>query len=247
MDADDVARPTRLERQLELMESTPALTGCGCGVEYFPEDRVRAGARRYERWINAAVTPDQIEQALFVECPIPHPTFFLRADRVAAVGGYRDPGWPEDYDLVLRLWMAGGRFGKVPEPLLRWREGATRLSRRHPRYAPDAFRRCKADYLSRTFLAEGRTAVIWGAGPVGKGLSRALATAGSRIEAFVDVDPRKVGQEIHGVPVLAPREALLRKGPLHLAAVGKGRGRAAIRALLEHAGMRVLADFLEAA
>jgi cellulose synthase/poly-beta-1,6-N-acetylglucosamine synthase-like glycosyltransferase len=247
MDADDVAEPERLRRQLELMEAEPTLAGCGCGVRYSPADQVRDGARRYERWINAAVTPDEIEASIFVECPLAHPTFFMSAKAVQSVGGYRERGWPEDYDLVLRMWRAGASFGKVPDVLHRWREGPDRLSRAHASYTPGAFLDCKVHHLTATLLPEGRDAVIWGAGPVGKTLSRALDARGRKVAAFVELDPRKIGQEIHGAPVLDTESALRLRGPLHLPAVGQAGARTRITALLTDAGMLVLDDFVAVA
>ncbi|HUF76073.1 MAG TPA: glycosyltransferase [Longimicrobiales bacterium] len=252
MDADDISEPTRLAAQLALMERDPSLVACGCAVTYFPEDRVREGALRYQEWINAAVTPEEIAREMFVECPLAHPTFFLSASAVDAVGGYRDPGWPEDYDLVLRLWAAGGRLGKVPEPLLRWREGPDRLSRIDPRYGPEAFLACKVHHL-RTALLDGRDGVVvWGAGPVGKAAARALLGTGVAVRAFVELDPRKIGQEIHGAPVLdveagvrvGRAEGPQRARPLHLAAVGQPGARERIRATLREAGLRELEDFV---
>jgi hypothetical protein len=264
MDADDISEPTRLAAQLALMEAEPTLAACGCGIAYFHAERVRDGAVRYQEWINATVTPDEISRDLFVECPLAHPTFFLRAHTVDAVGGYRDCGWPEDYDLVLRLWSGGGRLGKVAEPLLRWREGPGRLSRTDPRYRPDAFLACKVDHLRRTLL-QGRTGVVvWGAGPVGKAAARAFQAAGVTVRAFVELDPRKIGQEIHGAPVLAlqegvrigpdigpdkgvggsPSEAAEAAWPLHLAAVGQPGARRRIRTTLQEAGLRELEDFV---
>jgi hypothetical protein len=243
MDADDVSHPERLARQLALMEASPDLVGCGCRVEYFPREAVRDGARRYERWLNASATPDEIACAIFVECPLAHPTFFLRAAAVEAVGGYRREPWPEDYDLLLRLWAAGGRLAKVPETLLFWREGPERLSRTDPTYGAEAFVACKAHHLARTLLSGGRPAVIWGAGPVGKRFARALAPLGVRVEAFVELDPRKIGQSIHGAPVVDTGAGLGIRGPLHLAAVGQPGARRRLEALLAGAGLRPLEDF----
>ena len=106
------------------------------------------------------------ERDLFVECPIPHPSLVVRTAAFERVGGYRDTEWPEDYDLVLRLWQEGYRLGKVPEVLLEWREGDQRLSRTDPRYGEEAFRRCKVHYLGHRLA--GRSVVVWGAGPVGR-------------------------------------------------------------------------------
>jgi GT2 family glycosyltransferase len=241
MDADDVALPNRLAAQRALMEADPTLSACGGGVRYVPRDAVRGGALRYERWLNALTTPEAIARDLFVECPLAHPTFFMRADAVAAVGGYRDRGWPEDYDLLLRLWRAGGRMTSVPEVVLHWREGAGRLSRVHPAYGADAFRRCKAHHLAASLLA-GRDAVVWGAGPTGKAFARALAREGVRTRAFVDLDPRKIGQVIQDAPVLAPADLKREPGVFCVAAVGQPGAREEIRATLRAGGWREGAD-----
>lgn len=247
MDADDVCAPDRLERQLTFLESAPELDGCGTLVEYVPRERVRAGSRRYERWINGLVRAEEIERDLFVECPLPHPTFFLRTGAVEAVGGYRDRGWPEDYDLVLRLWTAGARFGKVARVLLWWREGPDRLSRRHPSYSADAFRRCKVHFLRRTLLREREGVVIWGAGPTGKAFGRVLRRAGVALRAWVEVDPRKIGQEIHGAPVVDRDGATGFPGALHLGAVGQPGARSRIREEAGELGLVEMEDFVAVA
>ena len=247
MDADDVTAPERLARQFELMETDPELAACGSGIAYFPRDGLRDGTLRYEAWLNGAVTPDEIARAIFVECPLAHPTFFLRAEALTQIGGYRDLGWPEDYDLVLRLWRAGYSLGKVPDVLHHWRDRPERLSRTHPAYTPAAFLSCKVHHLRASLLPPHRAAVIWGAGPVGKTWARALQAAGSTVEAFVELDPRKIGQNIHGAPVLDTHAALERRGALHLAAVGQPGARDRIVELLEGAGHRPAEDFVPVA
>lgn len=247
MDADDVAEPGRFEAQFEYLSKRAEVAGCGCGVVYFPSEVVRGGARRYESWINSVTTPEQVAASMFVECPLAHPTFFMRASAVEAVGGYVDRGWPEDYDLVLRLWAAGHALGKVSAVLHRWRERADRLSRTDVRYSPEAFLACKVHYLRRTLLSGERAAVIWGSGPVGKALARALLRAGTPVEAFVDLDPRKIGQEIHGAIVLDPAEGAALRGPLHLGAVGQVGARDRIVSQLLRAGHEQIRDFVSVA
>lgn len=247
MDADDIALPGRLKAQVALMESDPRVVASGTGVEYFPRGRVKEGALRYEKWINSLTSHEAMVRDLFVECPLAHPTLMMRADALDLVGGYRDRGWPEDYDLVLRLWEAGGRFGKVPEVLLRWREGEDRLSRTHPAYAEEAFRRCKVHFLLQTHLAEDRGVVIWGAGPVGKAFARELKGQGGRLRAFVDLSPRKEGQEVHGVRVFHPKEARRFPSEFHLAAVAQPGARAEIRRALQALGKVEIRDFVAVA
>jgi hypothetical protein len=229
------------------MEADPELVLCGCGVRYFPREAVRGGALRYERWLNGLTGSAALERDLFVECPLAHPTFFLRADALAAAGGYRDRGWPEDYDLILRLWRAGGKLGTVPEVLLDWREGPERLSRTQPAYGPDAFRRCKAHHLARSLLSGRDGAVVWGAGPTGKTFARALAAEGVRLRAFVDLDPDKIGQEIHGAPVIEPDGIARFTGAFCAAAVGQPGAREEIRAALAGRGWEEGRDFVAVA
>ncbi len=236
MDADDIAMPERLERQVAFLDANPDVAACGTRVRYIPRHLVRDGARRYEHWINGLVLPDEIERDLFVECPIPHPSLVVRRTAFEQAGGYQDTGWPEDYDLVLRLWQQGGRLGKVPEVLLKWREGGERLSRTDPRYGEDAFRRCKVHYLKRRIT--GRPVVVWGAGPVGKAFARTLQAAGEQVVAFVDLDPRKIGQTIYGAPVIRPSDIEQHRGAYVVGAVGSADARAEIRRALAAAGFR---------
>ena len=221
---------------MALLAARPDVAVASCLVRVVRAGGVAGGWRRYERWINALVEPDDIAREIFVECPIPHPTLMVRRTVLAAIGGYRDPGWPEDYDLVLRLWAGGHRLGKVGDVLLDWRESVERLSRTDPRYGEDAFRRCKIHYLGHRIA--GREVVVWGAGPVGKAFARALQEAGHRVVAFVELDPRKVGQEIHGAPVIAPPAVRGYREAFCVAAVGAAGARDDIRATLTLAGWR---------
>ncbi len=242
MDADDVAHPERLAAQLALLESRPGLAGCGTGIRFFPRSALGSGYRRYERWLNGLTEPADVARDLFVECPIAHPTLVLRRGAFDAIGGYRAVEWPEDYDLVLRLHAAGLQLANVDRPLLDWRVHSRRLSVTSERYATSAFQRCKAHYLVRAFLPPGREIVIWGAGRVGKGFARRFAEqeGAPPIEAFVDLDPRKIGQVIHGAPVLDPGELTDRLSPATyvLVAVGSPGARAQIRDALDAMGLR---------
>ena len=234
MGADDVARPHRLEAQLTALREE-GLDACGGGVEYFPD--ATDGLRRYERWLNSLTTVEAAARDLFVECPIGHPTLFARADAVS----YRPVDWPEDYDLVLRLWAAGGRFRNVDDVVLDWRDHPARLARTDERYSLTAFARCKVHYL-REHVLRGRPTVVWGSGPVGKLHARVLLDAGVEVTAFVDVDERKIGKRIYGIPVVAhddgPRDGFV------LGAVAGEVARARLRELAREHGRREGDDFV---
>ena len=194
--------------------------------------------RAYVEWSNGLLDHDQIVRDLFVESPLVHPTVMMRASALRGLGGCRAFDGPEDYDLWLRAHAARLRFGKIGEPLLWWRDRPERLTRVDPRYAPAPFLALKIEHLERTHLEPGRAAVIWGAGKIGKGWARALRARGRSVAGFVEVDPAKIGQRIHGAPVVGVALAGRFEGALHLAAVGQRGARARIRAEAARLGIR---------
>jgi glycosyltransferase involved in cell wall biosynthesis len=227
MDADDVAREDRLERQARRLDEDAAVDVLGSRVSVDPG--TPAGMCTYVEWSNALLEHDAIVADLFVESPLVHPSVMVRHGVLRSLGGWRAFDGPEDYDLWLRAQAAGFRFGKVPEPLLLWRDRPTRLTRTDPRYAAARFLALKIESLERLHLQAARPLVIWGAGRIGKRWARELQARGHLVAAFVEVDPAKIGQRIHGAPVLGVLDASGAKGALHLAAVGQPGARARIR------------------
>ena len=73
--------------------------------------------------------------------------------------------------------------------------------------------------------------LVWGAGREGKPWLRALAASAELEDRAVDVDPRKLGQRIHGCRIIPPAElGPPRPDRLVLVAVGSPGARAEIRA-----------------
>ncbi|UCE87193.1 MAG: glycosyltransferase family 2 protein, partial [Deltaproteobacteria bacterium] len=205
MDADDLMHRERLRAQLAWLRAHPDLGAVGCHVRLFPRARLREGLREYERWLNAIDSPERVRREAFVECPVAHPTLAIRRALLETFG-YRDRGWPEDYDLVLRLLGAGHAIGVVPRRLVAWRDRAERLSRTSDRYAIERFTACKAEFLAAGFLAGSERYVLWGYGGTGKALRRALLAHGRRPAHIVELHPGRLGERIHGAPVIPPHE-----------------------------------------
>jgi glycosyltransferase involved in cell wall biosynthesis len=115
MDADDVSRPDRFERQMAELDSRDLdLLGAGLAefvgtVEFVVATRtppVGEAIRRRARWAQ----------------PFYHPTVIYRRSTVLQAGGYpTDAGRIEDYVLFARMLVAGARADNVPEPLLYYR------------------------------------------------------------------------------------------------------------------------------
>ena len=142
MDADDLMHRDRLRLQADALDANPDLAGIGSHVRLFPRSALGDGMRAYERWLASIDSPRRVREEAFVECPIAHPTLALRTE-IARELGYRDRGWPEDYDLLLRLLASGRELGVVPRRLLGWRHTPNRLSQTSPVYANDRFTACK--------------------------------------------------------------------------------------------------------
>ncbi|MCL4845353.1 MAG: glycosyltransferase [Acidobacteria bacterium] len=246
MDADDIMHRDRLGAQVELLDRHPHLAAVGCHVRLWPRTGLTDGRRAYERWLLSIRDAGAVRAEAFVECPVAHPTLLVRRD-VLRLFGYRDAGWPEDYDLVLRLLAAGHEIGMVPRRLVSWRDHPGRLSRLDSTYSLDRFTACKAEFLAMGFLQGHARYVLWGYGSTGKALARALAEHGKQPSAIVDVHPRRMGQRIGGVPVVPP-DALAGLRPPRLVVSVAGPGpRALIRDALATMGFVELRDFVCAA
>lgn len=251
MDADDRMRPDRLARQATLLESRPDISVAGSLVEIFAEGRVGEGMKVYEAWLNSLVEPGDIAREIFIESPIAHPSAMVRRDELVELGGYRDAGWPEDYDLWLRYHAAGRRFAKVPEVLLYWREHAGRLTHKDARYSVENFLRVKAHFLVDGPLQDRDGLIVWGAGQTGRRLSKHLVRMGRRVDAFVDISPRKIGGRMREAPVIGPEELLSTwnrfRRPILIVAVSSRGARKLIRQALTDSGLTEVEDYLCAA
>ena len=251
MDSDDLAEPARLERQLEMLHARPDLAAVGTLVAGYPPDQLAEGFRLYIEWQNRLVEPEAIAREIFIESPLVHSSVAIRRDWLDRVGGYEEHGWAEDYDLWLRMHLAGARFAKVPEVLLHWRDHPRRLTRTDSRYAVENFLRAKSRYLLQGPLSTRDAVILWGAGQMGRRLAKHLERSGAPLVAFVDIDPRKVGRERRGCPILAPDmlPELWRRysRPALLACVGSRGARQLIRDQLRAIGLEEGEDWWAAA
>jgi len=231
MDADDIAYPDRLRAEVELLASDPRLGAVATRVRAIDLDggAPGEGLARYVAWQNGLITAADHARELFVESPLCHPSVVLRRAALDEVGGWRDFDGPEDYELWLRLDAAGWRLAKVPEVLLDWRHAPGRLTFTDPRYALPRLVATKAPFVAGAIRARRRPFVVWGAGPTGKRLARALEPHGVRPAAFLDIDPRKVGRVARGTPIVAPSAAAV-AGHTVVVAVGARGARDEIRA-----------------
>lgn len=162
----------------------------------------------------------------------------LRRSLLAEVDGYREFAGPEDYELFLRCAAHGHALAKLPEVLLWWRHHPARATFNQARYGLARFREVKAPYLARTLRESGRARVaLWGAGPTGRRLARALHAQGVRVGMFIDIDPAKIGRRAQGVRI-DNVDVLDCERDVVVVAVGARGARELIRAELTRRGFR---------
>lgn len=240
MDADDIAHPHRLKSQWQYAQRS----GCNLVSGWVRIVDLKGNPvktmQRYETWLNSLTQHERIMAHRFVELPLPNPS--ILAKRSLFQNGCRKGPFPEDYDHWLNvLSKPGVKAGKVRSIILDWRDHSKRLTRSDHRYSNQAFIDCKRTHLLKGPLKRRKRVAIWGAGQTGKPWLRWLLEEGFDVPYVVDISPRKIGQTIHGVTVLAPEELpkASKSSPLMLGAVGAAGARKQIRAFLNSKGYSV--------
>jgi glycosyltransferase involved in cell wall biosynthesis len=122
MDADDVAYPARLERQVAFLAANPEADLVGCSMLVFGQDGAPRGKRRAPPGHEEIVM-----RPLASFFPLFHPTWIGRTEWFRRYGGYRLPARRcEDQDLLLRAHRRS-TFANLPDILLGYREERVRL------------------------------------------------------------------------------------------------------------------------
>lgn len=240
MDADDECDPRRLALSLAALEAEPSLSGVGTQVELFRDDcPVSPNLQRYAQWLNSLTTADALFADRLVESPLCNPSITLRREAFEWAGGWREGDFPEDWDLFLRLLQSGRQLRCLEHRLFRWRDHEARVTRTDPRYELERHLDLKARFLKPLLQ---RPISVWGAGEIGLKLARRLGG----VDRFIDVNPRKIGMQIDGAPVVGLDDVGPPKGHL-VAAVGAKGARENIRVFLRTAGWVEGRDFTCAA
>ena len=208
MDADDRCHPDRIKLQRDYLVKNPEVAVVGSLVKGFPAGQIGEGFQIYYEWLNSLITHEDISREIFVESPIANPCATFRKEWMDKLGGYQDKGWPEDYDLWLRFYIAGARFAKIPKVLLEWREHPDRLTHQDSRYSVENFLRAKAHYIAKGPAKDRDAVLVWGAGMTGRRLSKHLVREELPLVAFIEVDEKKIGNTRRGKPIIGVGELM---------------------------------------
>jgi hypothetical protein len=137
----------------------------------------------------------------------------------------------------------GIHFARLPQTLFFWRDHPERATRSMDEYSSSAFRSCKLHHLLQGYLQKTAEVVIAGAGVEARAWQRQLAKAGISVSHWLDVDPRKIGRNLHGAPVTLPEDLNLCDRKM-IVAIGVRGAREQFRGVAEKMGWREGEDFV---
>ncbi len=125
MDTDDIAKPDRFEKQLEIFHRYPEIDVCSAWIDEFVNDvssiiSVRKLPEHHDDIVHFAKSRN----------PINHPVVMFKKHAVLAAGGYKHFPLFEDYYLWVRMILNGARFYNIRESLLYFRCSPDMFKRR---------------------------------------------------------------------------------------------------------------------
>lgn len=238
MDADDISFPDRLKWQVDRLESDSSLCLVSGLVEYMGEES-NEGFIHYVDWLNSIQTNEDIYLNQFVEFPVANPSLMIRKSVFEKHGRYEDGDFPEDYEFFLRLQSNRVRMEKISQPVLKWRDFESRLTRTDPRYSQDAFFRIKAKYLASWLQKKNPhypNVFIWGAGRLSRRRSDYLLNEGINVLSYVDL--KKGKRIIHYTELPDPGSCFV------VSYVANRGARGEIRSFLNERGFKEGIDYI---
>ncbi len=200
MDADDWSFPDRLEKQVHFLENNLNYGAVAGLAEHIGNPETTAGFSRYVDWSNSVQTYEELTCKQFIEMPLVNPTAMWRKETGEKYGLYKKGNFPEDYEMWLRWLSKGVKIKKLPEPVLKWYDSPTRLTRTQEIYSDKSFYKIKSQYLAMWLEKNNPfypNVVVWGASKISRRRAKLLVKHGIEITAYIDIKrSRQIDKEI---------------------------------------------------
>lgn len=143
IDADDIAYPTRFEKQINFLENNLDVDVLGTSMELFGDAN---GMKTYP------CEHATIVRNMAFTTTLANPTVAIRASALAKVNGYFGLKYAEDLDLWLSLARTGSKFANMIEPLTKYRIHETQTRGKLEAYASAAAVILKHGLMTRDII-----------------------------------------------------------------------------------------------
>lgn len=120
MDADDICKPDRFEKQANYIAAQPEISIIGSWIDEYDEHmKAKTGVRKVPE------THDEIRNYAKWRCPFNHMTVMYKTEAVRELGKYRNYGAVgDDYELWARFLLSGYKAANIQESLVNARTGS---------------------------------------------------------------------------------------------------------------------------
>lgn len=196
MDADDIMPPQKLQVLTNLLNLQPDDCVATGKVKYFTKGTIQLGFKNYEHWLNQLINFDNHWEEIYKECVIPSPCWMMKRAVFEKIGAFKSTQYPEDYDLVWRMFLNQLRVVSSKEILHLWRDHALRASRNLEVYKSQTYFDLKIGYMMKTKQFNDTNIFLWGAGKKGKALAKILGSNNINFEWYSN-NPKKIGFNIY--------------------------------------------------
>lgn len=125
MDTDDIMKPTRCEKQLNIFNNNSEFSIVGTQIDEFIN---QPGDSKTSRVVPSE--HDEIIRFSRRRNPFNHPSIMYKKSIVLKYNGYRDIRRNQDFDLFVRMLVGGEKAHNIDEALLYFRANEDNLKRR---------------------------------------------------------------------------------------------------------------------
>jgi len=198
MDADDLMPVNKLSNLLKALEEKGTGHVATGKVKYF--DALGEGFKNYEQWLNKLIDENSHRAHLYKECVIASPNWMLYRKDFERIGAFDSAVYPEDYELVFRMFSGGLKVAAVNEVTHLWRDHEQRASRVSTLYAANTFLPLKLSWFLKLNRDETKKLILLGAGKKGKAIAKELKRLGMEF-IWQTNNPKKIGHFIYEVEV----------------------------------------------
>lgn len=125
-DADDNAKPSRFEKQLNYFKANPTVSLCCTSVNHIDMEGKKIGG------YPCSTDSKLLEAELLLNSRLCHPSLMIKTETLKRVGGYPTTKSAQDYLLYLKLLKHNAQFGGLSDHLVDYRindQSITRKSR----------------------------------------------------------------------------------------------------------------------